>query len=73
MFQWVTIKATHVRLVMSSLPLAAPKDEEAVNITGLKARSWGDVKSRPGRITWPKKFFGRSKTVNVVYAMLKQR
>ena len=57
---------------MSSLALATPKDGEAVNITGLKAASWGDVTSRPGRITWPKSF-SRKKTVNVVYAMLKQR
>ena len=72
--QYVTalLLKPYIRFI-SSLALAVPEDGETVNITSLKASSWGDITTPPGNITWSKSFFKGARKMKVIFAMLTQR
>ena len=73
MSYWVDIKITLAIFIIPSLVVVGPGDGVSVQITGVNAKSWDDLISLPGHITWPKKHFKGLSKVNVVYAMLTGR
>ena len=73
MSYWVDIKITLTIFIIPSLAVVGAEDRESVRITGVNAKTWDNLRSLPGSITWPKAHFKGLSKVNIVYAILTGR
>ena len=73
MSYWIDIKITLTIFIILSLVVVGAEDRESVRITGVNAKSWDNLRSLPGYITWPKLHFKGRSTVNIIYAILTGR